>query len=103
MPAQSLPGGIARHHEVSPSSSAKRQQPLDNEFNWILELIMHQVKEIPVVVAGDEVLVRRLLGREFAIARRFFSITVPSKLTVCGGWNGKGLVCIVYGYKNYLE
>lgn len=61
------------HHLLS----AKRQQPLANEFNWVLELIMHQVKEIPVVVAGDEVLVRRLLGREFAIARRFFSITVP--------------------------
>jgi hypothetical protein len=61
------------HHLLS----AKRQQPLADEFNWILELIMHQVKEIPVAVAGDEALVRRLLGREFAIARRFFTITVP--------------------------
>jgi tRNA nucleotidyltransferase/poly(A) polymerase len=38
---------------------------------------MHQVKEIPVAVTGDENLVRRLLGRELSIARRFFTITVP--------------------------
>lgn len=61
------------HHLLSP----KRLQPLADEFNWVLELIMHQVKQIPVVVAGDETLVRRLLGREFALARRFFAITVP--------------------------
>ncbi len=61
------------HHLLS----AKRQQPLDDLFNWVLELIMHQVKEIPVAVAGDEALIRCLLGREFAIARRFFAVTVP--------------------------
>lgn len=66
---------LAQFHHLL---SAKRRQPLTSEFNWILELIMHQVKEVPVVVSGDQALTEHLPGSSFWLARRFFSISVPA-------------------------